>query len=170
MSITNKDKFANAAQEIALGEPLALIEIETPEINVCRFKNGLTIRRGEEEEIKIDMIACLIGAGDKTSPLRTTNSRGENDAFENEVIGAHRYGKSSGTSQFAAYATEGKTLVRIDNNQFILIKDLNNGSYGVAMMKDNMLSSGEIQLPGTAPKPVQSFDRDFSPLLPTHSI
>jgi hypothetical protein len=162
MSLTSKDKFAGAAQEIALGKAVSSI---SGNIKVEQFENGLIVERGGMQ-IKIDTTAGLIGIGDKVSPLRTTNSRGENDAFEQEVIGAHRYGKSSGTPEFAAYATDHKALVRRGNNQFVLIKDLNDGSYGVALMKDNTLSAGEIQAPGASPKTIQSLDRDMSPLTP----
>ena len=60
MSLTNTNKFAEAAQEIALGRFIS--SIEAPGINVSRFEKGLTIQRGDET-IKIDTTSGVVGAG-----------------------------------------------------------------------------------------------------------
>ncbi|MCE7887055.1 MAG: hypothetical protein DYH13_06095 [Alphaproteobacteria bacterium PRO2] len=164
MSLTNKDKFADAAQEIALGRFIS--SIEAPGISVSRFEKGLTIQRGDET-IKIDTTAGIVGAGDETFPLRSTSEDKDMKVFKAQSNGAYSFGKTySNDREFVLYAAPYKSFIRIDDANGVLVIDLNKETRGVAVFNNDILRTGVIQMPETGLKATPSLDRDLSPLTP----
>ena len=158
MSLTNTNKFAEAAQEIALGRFIS--SIEAPGINVSRFEKGLTIQRGDET-IKIDTTSGVVGAGEETFPLRSTSDGKDMKLFKEQTNGAYTFGKTySNDREFVLYTAPYKSFIRID----VLVIDLNKDTRGVAVFNNDILRTGIIQMPEVSPKMAQSLDRDLSPL------
>lgn len=164
----NRDKFAQVAQEIALGTPVSSIHI--PGVNVELFTSGLKIKRGDEE-LMIDTNAGVLGSGGKTAPLRTTNSTGEFNQFKLLTSSIFAFGRSNeneDSSLSVSTSTRG-TLIRYGHglDNAVLVSNLEDGHYGVAHYKSGVLSAGDIKI-GTSPSVARVLDRDFSPLIPTN--
>lgn len=164
MSLTNTNKFADAAQEIALGRFIS--SIEAPGINVSRFEKGLTIQRGDET-IRIDTTSGVVGAGEETFPLRSTSDSKDMKLFKEQTNGAYTFGKTySNDREFVLYTAPYKSFIRIDDANGVLVIDLNKDTRGVAVFNNDILRTGIIQMPEAGPKMTQSLDRDLSPLTP----
>lgn len=164
MSLTSKDNFASAAQEIELGRLIS--SIDAPGMNVRRFEKGLTIQRGDET-IKIDTTAGVVGAGDATFPLRSTNDGKDMSVFKAQSNGAYAFGKTySNDREFVLYAAPYKSFIRIDDSNGVLVIDLNKDARGIAVFNNDILRTGVIQMAEASPKVASSMDRDLSPLTP----
>jgi len=167
MTVNNKDTFADVAQQIAIGTPIS--SINAPGINVELFAQGLKIKRGHEE-IVIDTAAGVLASDGQTSLLRSTNVRGDTDAFKLQSQKVFAFGQSfeDDKDQLAVSVTSRGAFIRYgdDLGNAVLISKIDDNSRGIALFSDKGLSAGEIRVSTTGP----SVKRDIDNALTFSSI